>query len=229
MRLLHNTVTLFRFVIVASILSLSPLFSLSVWGQEAIEILDRNKPIPKHTRNGPAYQSWSLFLISNPAWLLEERREDLESLYWDFKAFGRAIGDNHAAVWFWRDGRGLTPDNVDVERSSRYCAKFNLLPSEGPHILVTTTYPDLDAPAGDYYVLKLNAAKPTDITILLGRLADQVLVEGLDQWALDSEQYWRAWARIFKSAGRGLASFIKKVTLTVDTKFFKVEIEGGLN
>ena len=226
---LPRTFTLLGFVVVASTLLLLPLFALSARGQEAIEILDNDKAIPKHTRNGPAYQSWSLFLISNPAWLLEERRQDLQGLYWNFEAFGRAIGDDHAAVWFWKDGRGLTPDNVDVERSSRYCAKFNLLPSEGPHILVTTTYPDLDALAGDYYVLKLNGAKPEDITLLLSKLADQVLVEGLDQWALDSEQYWRAWVRVFKTAGRGLTSFIKRVTLTVDTKFFKVEIEGGSN
>lgn len=155
------------------------------------------------------FQSWSLFLVCNPTWLLTENRERLWNLYHKFDAFGRAIGPENLAVWFWKSRpqrlvpgarRGRSPptllslfpdqdtsvantalaDYVDVDRSSQYCAKFKLLPSESPHVLVTTMYPDLGARAGDYVVLRLSNASSSDITTFLSKLSDQLVVEGLN-------------------------------------------------
>lgn len=176
------------------------------------------------------FQSWSLFLVCNQTWLHAENQERLLNLYKEFSAFGRVIGRNHLAVWFWKSrpkpGMALA-DYVDAERSSDYCAHFKLLPSEGPHILVTTTYPDLSAPVGNFFVLKLNNTTSSDVTAFLNKLSDQLLVTGLNQTTLDSEQYWRAWQRSFEGLKGSALGFMKRVTLTIDTKFFKIEIKGG--
>jgi hypothetical protein len=178
------------------------------------------------------YRVWSLFLICNPEWLLEGRASDLATLYRQFEAFGHSIGPENAAVWFWKteDSGALyrdTPlaDLLDVSRSATYCAKYRLLPSEGPHVLVTTSHPD--DPPGDYSVVKLNGLKAADIGSLLARLADQVLVTGLDQEELDSETAWRLFqdaAERVLAAGIG---WIDRVSFAIDTKFFKLEVEGG--
>ena len=177
------------------------------------------------------YKSWSLFLVCNPEWLLEGRASDLATLYRQFEAFGHSIGPENAAIWFWK-----TPDRgalfgdaplaalLDVSRSATYCAKYGLLPSEGPHVLVTSGYPG--DPPGDHSVLKLNGLKAVDIGSLLARLADQVLVTGLDQEELDSELSWRL---LQDAAERVLAAgvgWIERVSFAIDTKFFKLEVEG---
>jgi hypothetical protein len=64
-------------------------------------------------------------------------------------------------------------------------------------------------------------------TALLTKLADQLLGQGLRQEDLDSEAYWRAWQRSFEAMGGTLASFMKKVKFTLNTHFFKLEIDGG--
>ena len=113
---------------------------------------------------------------------------------------------------------------LDVSRSATYCAKYGLLPSEGPHVLVTSGYPG--DPPGDHSVLKLNGLKAVDIGSLLARLADQVLVTGLDQEELDSELSWRL---LQDAAERVLAAgvgWIERVSFAIDTKFFKLEVEG---
>jgi hypothetical protein len=198
------------------------VFSMLVSGQEIQEAV--REPI----RIG--FESWSLFVVCNQAWLHAENQEKLLNLYHQFGAFGRVIGRKHLAVWFWKNhpkpGMALA-DYVDAERSSDYCAHFKLLPSEGPHILITTTYPDLSVPVGNYFVLKLNDASSSDVTALLNKLSNQLVVTGLNQTTLDSEQYWRAWQRNFEEIRKGAAGFIRRVTLTIDTKFFKIEIKGG--
>ncbi len=177
------------------------------------------------------YKSWSLFLVCNPEWLLEGRASDLATLYRQFEAFGHSIGPENAAVWFWKTpdrgalfGDAPLAELLDVSRSATYCAKYGLLPSEGPHVLITTRYPD--DPPGDHSVLTLKGLKAADIGSLLARLADQVLVTGLDQEELDSELSWRL---LQDAAERVLAAgvgWIERVSFAIDTKFFKLEVEG---
>jgi hypothetical protein len=151
-------------------------------------------PIPKK-----GYASWSLFLVCNPAWFLEENQANLRNLYVQFNAFGRAIGPAHLAVWFWKQAPRNTQalgNILDENRHNKYCTKFGLLPSKSPHVLVTTTHPD-SAIAVDRnkVILELNGTNATDIQILLLKLADQLVVQGLQQADLDSEAYWRTWRR----------------------------------
>jgi hypothetical protein len=138
---------------------------------------------------GIKIESWSLFLICNPSWLLHKNREKIIELYKQFSVFSRVIGKKHLAVWFWKRQPSLwVAEELDVERSIQYCTKFRLLPSQSPHILVTTTYPENEA-IGDYISVKLNDADTHEITALLGKLADQIIIEGLSQKSIDSEQY----------------------------------------
>ena len=60
-------------------------------------------PVPGFYEIPKEFDSWSLFLICNPNWLLSENQEKLADLYNGFRAFGRAIGTRHAAVWFFKD------------------------------------------------------------------------------------------------------------------------------
>lgn len=66
-----------------------------------------------------------------------------------------------------------------MDRSNAYCTKYGLRPSQSPHVLVTTAYPDLAAPIGNDHVLALNGTSAEDIQTLLSKLADQLVVEGV--------------------------------------------------
>ena len=103
-----------------------------------------------------SYKSWSLFLICNPAWIVENGDKGIEELFDRYKAFGEAIGPNNLAIWFWKKPDvAPTSDSTDVSRSAVYCEKYKLLPSESPHVLVTTQHPD-DQDPGDRFVVSLN-------------------------------------------------------------------------
>src|ERR1700688_4091082 len=65
-------------------------------GQSAVEVIGRKEPIPL------GFKTYSLFLICNPVWLDPAKSAGLTELYQQFQAFGRSIGDDQAAVWFWR-------------------------------------------------------------------------------------------------------------------------------
>jgi hypothetical protein len=147
--------------------------------------VQRGQAVPR------SYQTYSLFLVCNPQWLDQDKRGDLHNLYIQFKNFGRAIGDDHVAVWFWKaEGRTLDDDgnlgqlaqDVDVERSERFCHAWKLKPSEGPHVVVTSTYPkesDLSAgPPKDIAVYSLGNMVPKDISALLAKLTDDLVQTG---------------------------------------------------
>lgn len=201
--------------------------SRECWGQDTKPLFGPEDSIPKD------YESWSLFLLCNPVWLLDSRKSNVVNLYYQFEAFGASIGPKHAAIWFWKSrdshelfqGNKAVTDIVDASRSSIFCEKYGLLPSEGPHVLVTTSHPD-GAP-GDHSALKLNGLDTDDINVLLAKVADQLLVKGLQQEELDSERSWQLWKGAVENAFAASAGWIKKVVFTIDTKFLKVEITGG--
>jgi hypothetical protein len=195
-------------------------------GQALWEPTVAGQPIPKD------YQSWSLFLICNPQWYLAESEQKLAGLHQQFRSFGRAVGASHLAVWFWRSspaaGAKFGPDNIDADRNAAFCQKFKLAPSGSPYVVVTTSYPDLDAKELRREVLiELNNLPPGDIATLLTKLADQLFAQKLTQAQFDSEQYWGAWRRSLESMREVVAGFVQRVKLTIDTKVVKLEIEGG--
>jgi hypothetical protein len=59
-----------------------------------------------------------------------ESNEKIKRLYDEFEAFGKAIGPDHVAVWFWSKNvaRESVPfhEAVDVARSARFCEKLKL-------------------------------------------------------------------------------------------------------
>src|SRR5580700_9033693 len=105
--------------------------------QASVELVTRKQSIPKN------FKTYTLFLVCNPAWLDPAKNSGLYNLYVQFLAFGRAIGDDNAAVWFWKSNGYERSDArlaqiVDVERSVRFCQAWKLKPSEGPHLVITS-------------------------------------------------------------------------------------------
>lgn len=196
----------------------------TVFGQDAHQqVAVANEPILAD------YNSWTLFLVCNQEWIQRESGDKLLDLFYQFEDYGRVIGPRHLAVWFWRESPQEIDTNlsdyVDVGVASQYCEKFGLRPSEGPYVVTTTEYPDLGTALGDRYVLALNEARSEDVTTLLEALTNQLLVEGLNQDDLDSEAYWRGWARTFDSVGSGVSAAVNRVKLVIDTKYFRAEVD----
>jgi hypothetical protein len=135
--------------------------------------------IPAH------FKTYSLFLVCNPKWLAPSSSRDLSSLYDQFQGFGRAIGKDNAAVWFLSRLQepphfGLLP--VDDFRSVLFCQAWKLKPSEGPHIVIIDHYPDEDHLSSEltknYAIYRLANMNPGEISSLLGRLTDQLVLAG---------------------------------------------------
>lgn len=201
---------------------------------EVKELFTSAAPIPKRS-----YKSWSLFLISNPDWLLPESNKKIKELYDEFLAFGKAIGNDHLAVWFWLGN----PKNenfskyVDVSRSSAFCSKFKLPPSKSPYLLHTTEYPGTgissilkNYPLPDSFhdlenlhVLELNGLSASETIQLLTEIADQLVIEGLVQTSPKSEKYWRTWQKSYEKMRDSLVGLKKSIKITFNTSFFKME------
>ena len=191
-------------------------------GQAIEELFTPDTPIHRE-----GYKTWSVFLVCNPEWLLPENGRLLADLYQQFKAFGSAIGPDHLAVWFWkRRPRWNTPqlaEDIDVDRSVKYCQAFKLLPSRGPHVLVTAEYPDLTNPPSNYEAIELAGTPPREISSFLSKLADRLLVQGLRTKTPGSDSYWVAWFEAIRGTLTGLG---ERVRITINTSFFKIEMSG---
>ena len=198
--------------------------------QEAVTIFTPNSPIPKKF-----YKSWSLFLITSPEWVLPESNDKLKNLYDVFQAFGRAIGPDHVAVWFWSKDPNLEQyyKAVDVMRSAAFCTKLKLPPSKGPYILVTTEYPGpsiLRSPETfpnelkNFQVIDLNNATASEVIRLLNDLADKLVASDISEIDPHSEEYWREWQRSFEAVKNTIITLSKKITLKIKTGFFEADI-----
>ncbi len=169
------------------------------------------------------HSTWSLFLVCNPAWILQNGDQGIAELFKQYKAFGDAIGPNNLAIWFWKKPGTPTADNTDVSRSSTYCEKYKLLPSESPHVLVTTSYPD-DAIPGDHFVVRLNGLDGQDSADALAKLTDQLLVTGLNQSEIDAGDRWRRTLAAVGSAISKTGCYFNKVSFSIKTGALNAEI-----
>lgn len=152
-------------------------------------------------------KSWSLFLVCTPGLLRDSNSSSLASLFDRFMAFGRALGKEHAAVWFVKKKTGIQNpaalENLDIDRNVTYCSKFKLAREDGPHVIVTTQYPKLKEDLGYQLILSLGGMSEESIENLLAALATQVGNEQLDQFQMDS----KVWIQTLKQASnRALAS-----------------------
>jgi hypothetical protein len=191
--------------------------------QEAVEVVSKQEKIPQN------FKSYSLFLVCNPQWLAPEKSEDLYKLYKGFEYFGRTIGDDNAAVWFWKERRRAhdpaLAENVDVERSVRFCRAWKLTPSEGPHLVITTIYPDesnlsSELPKGSA-VYSLGNMSPKDISGLLTKLTDELIQKGrvespLATTATAATTQLALWVRLLDATQRIINSFGCAWTFKID-------------
>jgi hypothetical protein len=152
-------------------------------------------------------------------------------LYHRSQAFGRVIGEDHLAVWFWaktvtHNGGEAMADGVDVERAIAICKRLGLKPSGGPYLLFTTTYPDERVALTDYSVIELGS-KAEDSVRILNRLEDQLVTEGVIRKGAfvrrpGSNDFWSAWFNATRHAlaelGLGLRVAIRTPTLSLENR-----------
>lgn len=201
------------------------------YGQAIAALYTPKAPIPREP-----YKTWSLFLINNPQWVVAESNDRVKRLYDQFEAFGKAIGRDHVAVWFW--SQNIWQDSfyyksVDVIRSAAFCEKLKLAPSGGPYIVVTSEYPGSGLiddsstflPTGlqHYYALSLNNKSADEIMQLLTRLADRIVANRLSDLNTASEDYWSGWQRTFEAFRDFLTN--RQMTVTIKTPVSEIEIK----
>jgi hypothetical protein len=166
------------------------------------------------------FKSWSLFLVCDPAWFHPEQRDALKDLQVRYWYFGDTTGPEHAAVWFTEKADPTSA--LDIPRMVLYCRRFDLDPSKGPHIVVTTIHPDRWTPTDSRIVLAFNRRSANEIQEMLSILNKQIVHGRLSQQELDSERWWLTWAGVLESACRWLG----KVEWGIDVKALSIKREG---
>lgn len=199
----------------------------SAHGQAAAELVGPTAEIPRE-----AFQTWSLFLICNPDWVATSKSTELAHLYQRFRSFGDAIGRDNLAVWFWKR-RGDVNDpqlagNVDVARSAEYCRVLGRAPSEGPYLVVTSSYPDLTAFPAERAVFALGATPPSELAKLLNTLTDQLLLQGRVSAAatVPASVPQSLWIRLLEGARQSLIGFGCAVKLQINTGLLTAELRA---
>jgi hypothetical protein len=199
-------------------------------GQEAVALSGLKAPIPKN------YKTWSLFLVNNPQWVVAESNDKIRKLYDQFQAFGRAIGRDNVAVWFWSQDNlqdSFYYKAVDVIRSAEFCEKLQLAPSNGPYILVTSEYPGaglindsstfLSTELKSYYIVSLNNKSAEEVMQLLSRIADKITADRLSDLSSNSQDYWHSWQGAFEAIRDFLSS--RQMTVSIKTPISEVTIK----
>jgi hypothetical protein len=188
------------------------------------EVFTRDKPIPR------GYKSWTLFLVCSHEWILPQNKERVRDLYDQFRAFGRTIGTENAAVWFWiRPPNWATDsvtDNVDVERAVTYCRRFSLPLNGGPYVFGTGIYPDDAFETAPRFTLALGSKSPAEITGLLGGFAQDLAAHGVASAPPDTERFWRSLQTSFEALQARVGVLLDRVTFSLNTPWFKVEVKG---
>jgi hypothetical protein len=181
------------------------------------------------------FNTYSLFLISNPSWLGPNSDAQLTELYQAYEGFARAIGNKHAAVFFWKKapkrvgGKLEGPDlaaQIDANRCTEYEKALNLSISTSPHILVTTTPPNPKSPLGEYILIQLSDLSAAATVTLLAKLADQLVSSKLDQQELDSAKWWLTWRDVAVSFYQSFASLVKHSKLKIKGGPVELELDG---
>jgi hypothetical protein len=190
------------------------------------------------------YQTWSLFLVCNPAWVEPDKSAELSGLYRRFKAFGEAIGHDNLAVWFWKNRLPVSDprlaENVDVARSAEFCQLLHLMPSDGPHLVITNAYPDVAAFPKERAIYALGGLPATDLAKLLGKLTDQLLLQnrvdvsgptpapgsGAASPTPPAAPAPSLWIRLLESARQSIIGFGCAVKLQIDTGLLSAEVRA---
>jgi hypothetical protein len=201
------------------------------YGQEVAPLYTPKAPIPKGS-----YKTWSLFLINNPQWVVAQNNTKIKQLYDQFEAFGKAIGRNHVAVWFW--SQNIWEDSsyykaVDVIRSEEFCEKLQLAPSGGPYVLITADFPGtglindsstfLPTKLQNYSILSLNNKSASEIMDVLSRAADKIVENRISALNASSADYWSSWQRAFEAIREFLSN--RQMTVTIKTPTSEIQVK----
>ncbi len=191
----------------------------------------REETIPRR------YKTYSLFLVCNPEWLEhgqgDKNSDQLYRLYQQFDNFGRTIGSDNVAVWFWISGGDTKrtearAEDVDVERSVRFCQAWHLKPSAGPHIVVTSTYPDeSDLSSGlpkDSAVFELGNMELKQISKLLAKLTDELVEKGHVEIASEAPE--TRWVRLLGAVQQTINKFGCAWSFKIDAGPVKADLHS---
>lgn len=184
------------------------------------------------------FQSWALFLVTNPNWLLAGNEAELTRLYEQFQAFGRAIGDDNAAVWFFKrlpsEGGSIAQD-TDVERCARYVKLYGLKASRSPFILVVatkpeagmkSTYPTDEKKLDSYYVLEMNGLGASRQSQVIAELTDQFLAQKMSDQAFASMDQWNIIHRTVAAVAKPIADILQQISVKFKSGPFEMEWKG---
>lgn len=189
--------------------------------EEEAEV-EESDPIPE------GYESWSLFLVSNPTWLHESGAKRIAELHAHFKALGQALGSRHVAIWFWQGGGR----RVGAARSTALCKRFGLSLRSGPYLVVTTRHPESvrvtkrddgsTEPPEKVIAIDLGSLGFADMKRVLGILADAIVHERLDRQKIDSQIYWEKWRGALGSAFAAIQAVTERVSIELNAGIFKI-------
>jgi hypothetical protein len=218
------------------VLGVTALFLVAGAGTERAAAQDKAEVKRKETIP-QGYKTYSLFLVCNPQWLEhrqgEENSDQLFRLYQQFDNFGRTIGTDNVAVWFWispenKPRTKATAEDVDVERSVRFCRAWHLKPSAGPHVVVTSTYPDeSNLSAGlpkDSAVFELGNMESNEISKLLAKLTDELVEKGHVESAPETPE--ARWVRLLGAVQRTVNKFGCAWSFKIDAGPVKADLRS---
>jgi hypothetical protein len=181
------------------------------------------------------FATWSLFLISNQRWLRRDSSPKIASLFESYTGFARAIGEDHAAVWFGdseklvesqQDPKADLAALIDTNACARFAQKLQLDRSKSPHILITTTFPDIDGEIKDYILLQLNGLKLRSVDKLLDSLSNGLENIHLSKFALKSKNWWLGWEQVAAQALEQLWYRVKNVDIELNTGIVKIKLSA---
>ena len=225
------------------VLSLAPESTIPQSHREYIRLRRRNRYSYYRYRENKdfevvdrKYTSWSLFLISNPAWLTPASDDRINALFNAYTGYARAIGDDHAAVFFWKTVPAIAKgklvgmdfaDKIDSARCAAYTKAFKLDIAQSPHVLVTRSQPTRtpQRPLPDFFALSLGQFTASSAERLLTTLAQQLIQQGyVDPEELDYEAWWLQWRDRLVETAKAIG---QAIAVTLRTGPVELQIRGS--
>jgi hypothetical protein len=194
-------------------------------------MMAQDEPIP------PNYESWSLFLICNPRWMVGESESEVWNLHEAFMAFGNAIGPRHAAVWFWTEHYVADAiSSVDFVRNAAWCDALDLTLSESPHMVIMTEYPGagiasefpdtFNVPA-EMVQISLNNVDASETAELITEWAERVRDGSVFDAEPESTGFLQGWQRLFSDLKEAVLGTSDRVTVGLNAGVLSVEVGPG--
>lgn len=193
------------------------VFSCGLYSQDSGDFTT-DESLPK------SYESWSMFLICNDAWIQTENIDELEELYRLFKSFGLAIGQDHIATWFTTSSDTKSPD---IERNATFCEQYGLDVSGGPYVVITSYYPDesrANSKKDEWGILDFHGKEDEEVYLILEQWATALRNSKIYKKNPEKGGYWRILKSTFRLVQRALIGISEDVGFEVGAGPIKVSI-----